>query len=609
MALAFACKAFQAFRASPRRLKEGMLFAVVSSLSTLSLLSFGLFWYPLFRIYRVIESLGAVEQVIFWVVLYAVLYRVLRSPAASPARATGAKNVEAGGQGEATTGTTGTDGETKNRAEGGQGKAAFDAMRTMEKTAHYIVMTILKEFSACFITAFLTVSLMWPPFPTALVAVIGILSGMILGWRHAKRNYLPKNAVSRYLPVLAPVVVLLAANVFYNYRTQNLFYLDLILMFIFAAFPCGSFSVFFAVSDATRGDRERTPSGKKFLAPLLAVVAILASMLAAQSAAYHRNTFTNVDEGPTVADYIDLERYHPAVEYNSLARLDETASLRISDDFPRVDGATAFFPMYSAILNETYDLPDKAEFKNYLFCSRTPEAYSRLIRGEVDVIFVLQPSDEQIEFARASRVEMRFTPIAKEAFVFFVNMFNPVKNLSIEQIQDIYTKKIINWRDVGGDDVKILPFQRSEDSGSQTAMLKEVMEGKSLPPPLKDEYYAGMGGMVRGVADYRDYAESIGYSFRFFTKNMVKLDFNAPPWAFDEKRIYKPSHGLVVELLSIDGMAPTEENIRDGTYPFTVEIYAATAGTKNPRVRELIDWILSPQGQKLIEKTGYVGIR
>jgi phosphate transport system substrate-binding protein len=138
-------------------------------------------------------------------------------------------------------------------------------------------------------------------------------------------------------------------------------------------------------------------------------------------------------------------------------------------------------------------------------------------------------------------------------------------------------------------------------------MLKEVMKGREITKPLRDEYAAYMGEMVRGVASYRDTDESIGYSFRFFAKNMVEINLSAPPGWIRTERAYKPSRGTV-KLLRINGIEPSEENIRSGTYPLTVDIYAVTAGTKNPRVSELIDWILSPSGQELVERSGYVGV-
>ena len=63
-----------------------------------------------------------------------------------------------------------------------------------------------------------------------------------------------------------------------------------------------------------------------------------------------------------------------------------------------------------------------------------------------------------------------------------------------------------------------------------------------------------------------------------------------------------------VKLLAVDGVAPSVENIRNGTYPLTISLCAVTTKTTNPNVQKLIDWILSPQGQELIEKTGFVGI-
>jgi phosphate transport system substrate-binding protein len=319
-------------------------------------------------------------------------------------------------------------------------------------------------------------------------------------------------------------------------------------------------------------------------------------------------------------DRVYLAGYHP-VYGGKIAKLDPPSDFQISDNFPVMDGVTEFYPIYAAILNETYNLPDKNEFGKYLTRSKTPNAYDRLIRGAADVIFVLQPSDGQLDSARKAGAEISLTPIAREAFVFFVNQNNPVSDLTIGQIQDIYAGKITNWRQVGGQDIKILPFQRPDDSGSQTTMLKEVMKDRKITKPMMDEYATGMAPVVTHVAltRYRDSAESIGYSFRFFAQNMVTLDLGTPlerDLGTPLGRIggvYRRSDGTVnpdaaVKLLRINGIEPSEENIRSGAYPLTVEIYAATAGTKNPHARELIDWILSPRGQDLVERSGYVGV-
>jgi phosphate transport system substrate-binding protein len=140
------------------------------------------------------------------------------------------------------------------------------------------------------------------------------------------------------------------------------------------------------------------------------------------------------------------------------------------------------------------------------------------------------------------------------------------------------------------------------------------MNGQKLPTPLEVEFTRGMSQMVRGVAIYRDYAESIGYSFRFFTQEMVKYARQDQITQRDRERGRSvPNYAEVAEgrvkLLSVNGVEPTVENIASGEYPFTEDIYAVTAGSKNPHIQNLIDWILSPQGQEFIEKTGYVKVK
>ena len=335
-----------------------------------------------------------------------------------------------------------------------------------------------------------------------------------------------------------------------------------------------------------------------------------------------------------VSEDIDFNLYHPWSSREQLPRLNAPASLLIRDDYPKLDGATLAYPIYAAIANEIYAVSDKSELEQYLACSKTSKAYSRLINGETDVIFVLQPSDEQLQSAKDAGVELHFTPIAKDAFVFFVNDGNPVSNLSIEQIRDIYLEKITNWNEVGGHDKDILAYQRQENSGSQTAMIKEVMRGEKLPSPPKERTSSGMMIIVLNVAAaYRNNEFSIGYSFRFFTEEMmrsifenrvkaadyIKLLFSILPTSHPNSNKRHESYQNAmqgvdvlkkpIKLLAVEGVAPNEENLRNGTYPLMVDLYAVTAGSSNPHIQELITWLLSPQGQELIEKTGFVGVK
>ena len=291
-----------------------------------------------------------------------------------------------------------------------------------------------------------------------------------------------------------------------------------------------------------------------------------------------------------VDDEIDYHLYIPFSGEDGMNRqlkqLDEPPTVSFTEDYPLLDGATAAYPVYAAIVQELYKGLDENTVLDYIECSKTEAGYERLINSEIDIFFGAQPSKQQIEAAKAKGVELVLTPIAREAFVFFVNKDNAVNNLSVEQIQDIYQKKIVNWSAVGGKNERIMPFQRPENSGSQTIMLAKVMGGRPLSAPLLEEYSYGMGGIVSQVAKYRNYSSAIGYSFRYFATEMYPDDN--------------------IRLLYVDGIAPTSISIRNGTYPLSLDVYAVTAGPAAGNADILIRWILSEQGQDFIKTCGYV---
>jgi phosphate transport system substrate-binding protein len=297
--------------------------------------------------------------------------------------------------------------------------------------------------------------------------------------------------------------------------------------------------------------------------------------------------------------------YKPFKTGNKVAVLPVLATLRLENNFPRLDGATALYPIYAAFVQAVY--PGKESIASEWispFTGRsiptsivevngTSEAYINLIKGEADIIFCAAPSDDQIETAKERGITYNLTPIGKEAFVFFVNSRNPISNLTTEQIKGIYTGKITNWNQVGGRNEKIIVYQRTKNSGSQT-MLEQIMAGEKIIEPLTEEglVIPFMGGIIEKTAytaDYRNFNSAIGYSFLFYTTQMVR------------------NNGI--KLLSIDGVFPSFEVIQTGKYPFADYFYAVTTNTKNKNINVFIEWILSEQGQYLIERTGYVPIR
>ncbi len=292
--------------------------------------------------------------------------------------------------------------------------------------------------------------------------------------------------------------------------------------------------------------------------------------------------------GPILEDGQEYPIVNPV-----LAQLPGEPSLKFGEEdyLPRLDGATALLPIYSAFAAATYPMADYdvTDIKNSLVaCATTAPAYEKLIDGDADIIFVAAPSQKQLDAAEEKGVELILTPIGKEAFVFFVNDQNKVDGLSTAEIRRIYGGEITNWNQVGGKNQKIRAFQRDEGSGSQSALLR-LMEGHPLMEPPTEDVVYGMGGIVNRTADYRNFNDAIGFSFRYYVTSML-------------------GDGGI-KLLSIDGVYPSAESIRDESYPLSNVLYAVTLEDPHENAQALIDWILSDEGQQIVEEAGYVGIK
>ena len=308
----------------------------------------------------------------------------------------------------------------------------------------------------------------------------------------------------------------------------------------------------------------------------------------------------------------DLMEKAPFKANNGLAQLSKPASLQFTDlnTMPRLDGATAAYPVYAAFVEAVYKglgeyyLANKNNNDKDLStafvaseqfpldlvrCSKTDVAYERLIAGQTDIIFVAEPSKAQVEAIKAQGSEFVLTPIGSEAFVFFTNSKNPVENLSIKQIQAIYSGKITHWNEVGGQWNKIVPYQRPENSGSQTIMQNKVMKGITMLEQTKETYAGGMGEVISQVASYKNARNALGYTFMYYSTEMIRNN--------------------QIKYLAIEGIKPTPDSVRNKTYPFTVPVYAMTLkSNKKDNVRLFLNWVLSEEGQSLIEKTGYVPV-
>ena len=291
-----------------------------------------------------------------------------------------------------------------------------------------------------------------------------------------------------------------------------------------------------------------------------------------------------------VTPNINVHEYLPFVEDSKIVKIDsKTLKFDEDDALPRIDGASAAFPVYSAFVHAVYPNTEATELYGGVFeYNTTTLGYEKLAKRETDIFIGAGPSKEQKAYAEQQGTEFVYTQIGWEAFVFFVHKDNPINSLTVGQIKDIYSGKITNWKEVGGSDEEIIAFQRDEGSGSQSMMIRFM--GDTPLMKAETETISGMGAVIERVVDYQSRAGSIGYSFRYYIEGIIQ----------------NPD----VKMIAVEGVAPTAENIKNNTYPIITPVYAVTyKNNPNPNVALLVEWMLGDEGQYIIEATGYVGIK
>ena len=311
--------------------------------------------------------------------------------------------------------------------------------------------------------------------------------------------------------------------------------------------------------------------------------------------------FARVAEGveeshPLATGLVDWSRYKPFAKGNRLPRCDAPEEYRFRDGWPHLRAAYALYPIAAAAVQALgaqegpVDAEDAWEHLSYggsdsLFAWLYKEVLYQW-DWRCDAVFGLAPSAEQVAEAASHGVSFSLTPIARDAFVFFVHADNPATNLTSQQVRDIYSGAAKTWRDAGvAFDAPLLPFQRNKNSGSQTT-LSRIMGETPIMPPMEEDRLGGMGDIFRDVADYRNRRGAIGFSFRYYASELVAAG--------------------KIRLLSLDGVAPTKENIRSGAYPFVTDAYLVTAGERTEDVHRLAAFLTSPTGRRLVEAVGYV---
>ncbi|MBR3153054.1 MAG: substrate-binding domain-containing protein [Clostridia bacterium] len=262
------------------------------------------------------------------------------------------------------------------------------------------------------------------------------------------------------------------------------------------------------------------------------------------------------------------------------------------NEYPRVDASLATQPLTDAFIKNF--VGKDVDLKQIEYTNTHP-GYVKLINGDVDLIVVTEPSEEEKELAQKAGVELEVIPVVKEGFVFYVNSENPVDSISFEDIQKIYTGEITNWKELGGNDEKIVAFQRPVNSGSQTGMLSLVMKGLKLMDAPKENLVDTMEMIINLVSNYDNGKNSIGYSYYYYATTMYEdIDKDV-------------ANGI--KLVKVNGIEPNYETIKSGEYPIETAYYIVVRkNDQNENTRKLVEAMLSHRGQNVAKEAGYVPV-
>lgn len=205
-----------------------------------------------------------------------------------------------------------------------------------------------------------------------------------------------------------------------------------------------------------------------------------------------------------------------------------------------------------------------------------------LINGTTDICSSSRPmkpaeiAQMKEKFGRVP-VEIR---VARDGISIYVHKDNPISKITLKQLQDIFTGKIKNWKQLGGTDQSIILYSRENNSGTYEFFKEHVLQKKDFAP--NTQHMPGTSAVVGAVAMDR---WGIGYGGAAYTVGVKEVQV-----ALDESKPHYP---------------PNEDNILSGKYPISRFLFFYIKNKPQGQMKEFIDWVIGKGGQKVVNDVGY----
>jgi phosphate transport system substrate-binding protein len=198
---------------------------------------------------------------------------------------------------------------------------------------------------------------------------------------------------------------------------------------------------------------------------------------------------------------------------------------------------------------------------------------------------------EEIDAAVANGITPVEFVVARDAIGVIINKHNPVDRLTLQQLADIFTGRIDNWAQVGGEDLEIVRLSRETNSGTHVYFLETVIRlGSKENKDIFSRDTLLLPSSEGIIAEVRDNPHAIGYDGLGYITNEVKVI----AIAVDDSSPY---------------ILPSIDSVNDSSYPIARDLYMYTPGGPTPIVRTYIDWILSESGQAIVKELGFVPVK
>jgi phosphate transport system substrate-binding protein len=209
-----------------------------------------------------------------------------------------------------------------------------------------------------------------------------------------------------------------------------------------------------------------------------------------------------------------------------------------------------------------------------------------LINGTTDLAQASRPmkDDERSSAQKARGSEIVETAVALDSLAVFVHETNPVKELTLQQLADVYTGKVRSWKEIGGQDSPIVLYGRESSSGTYDYFKEHVLNKADFSP--KVQTLQGTAAIVNSVS--RD-VNGIGYGGIAYDKGVRAL-------------------ALKKDAAS-SAVAPSEATVADGTYALSRKLYFYSVSGSPERVSAFVQWTLTPAAQELVKTVGYFPLR